>query len=164
MPAEAVAPGTYRGRVVVTPADAPAAELPVSVRVRRFTLPRSPRMKTAFAMMDGFTRATYGEITPALRRQCLDLMLSHRLNPDDISRTDPPDVADLLYARDHGLTAFNILNLVPKPQGQSTLDLLRRVEGLPGGFQRGPGSTAGRLYSGAAQARVVEDGVLLWLR
>ena len=25
-------------------------------------------------------------------------------------------MADLLYARDHGLTAFNILNLVPHPQ------------------------------------------------
>jgi len=70
-------------------------------------------MKTAFAMMDGFTRATYGEITPALRRQCLDLMLSHRLNPDDISRTDPPAIADLLYARDRGLSAFNIVTSCP---------------------------------------------------
>ena len=43
-------------------------------------------------------------------------MLSHRLNPDDISRTDPPAIADLLYARDRGLTAFNIINLVPRPQ------------------------------------------------
>jgi hypothetical protein len=115
---DTVAAGVYRGRVAVTAADVPATELPVSVRVRRLTLPRTPRMKTAFAMMDGFTRAAYGEITPALRRQCADLMLSHRLNPDDISRTDPPAVADLLYARDRGLTAFNILNLVPRPQGQ----------------------------------------------
>ena len=82
---DTVAAGVYRGRLVVTAAGAPATELPVSVRVRHLTLPRSPRMKTAFAMMDGFTRAAYGEITPTLRRQCLDLMLSHRLNPDDIS-------------------------------------------------------------------------------
>ena len=128
---EAMAPGTYRGRVVVTPDNAPAAELPVSVRVRSFTLPRSARMKTAFAMMDGYTRATYGEITPALRRQCLDLMLSHRLNPDDISRTEPPDVADLLYARDRGLTAFNIVNLVPRPAGKPLWVCYSELKRLP---------------------------------
>jgi hypothetical protein len=115
--AEDLRPGTYRGKVVVRPAGMPASELPLSVRVRGFTLPRTPRMKTSFAMMDGFTRATYGTITPELRRRCLDLMLNHRLNPDDISRTDPPAVADLLYARQHGMNAFNIVNLVPKPQG-----------------------------------------------
>ena len=121
--------------VVVTAADAPATELPVSVRVRRFALPRSPRMKTAFAMMDGFTRAAYGEITPALRRQCLDLMLSHRLNPDDISRTDPPAVADLLYARDRGLTAFNILNLVPRPQGKPLWTCYAELKDYPADFR-----------------------------
>jgi hypothetical protein len=115
--AEGLPPGTYRGKVVVRPAGMPASELPLSVRVRGFTLPRTPRMKTSFAMMDGFTRATYGQITPELRRRCLDLMLDHRLNPDDISRTDPPAVADLLYARRQGMNAFNIVNLVPKPKG-----------------------------------------------
>ena len=74
-------------------------------------------MKTAFAMMEGFTRATYGKITPELRRRCMELMLTHRLNPDDISRTEPPAVADLLYARQRGLNAFNVVNLVPKPKG-----------------------------------------------
>jgi hypothetical protein len=115
---EATPPGTYRGRVVVQPEGLTPRSLPVSVRVRRITLPRVPAMKTAFAIMDGFTRHAYGELTPPLRRQCIDLMLDHRLNPDDISRTDPPAVADLLYARDHGMNTFNILNLVPKPKGQ----------------------------------------------
>ncbi|MHB0958719.1 MAG: glycoside hydrolase domain-containing protein [Pirellulaceae bacterium] len=132
---DTVAAGVYRGQVVVTAAGAPATELPVSVRVRRLTLPRSPRMKTAFAMMDGFTRAAYGEITPALRRQCLDLMLSHRLNPDDISRTDPPAVADLLYAQDRGLTAFNILNLVPRPQGKPLWTCYAELKDYPADFR-----------------------------
>ena len=114
---EAAKPGTYRGKILVEPDGMAPAELAVKVRVRRFALPRTPRMKTAFAIMDGYTRAAYGEITPKLRRSCLDLMLSHRLNPDDISRTEPPAIADLLYARDHGMNAFNILNLVPKPKG-----------------------------------------------
>ncbi len=132
--AETTAPGTYRGRIVVAPANAAAAELPVSVRVRRFALPPSPRMKTAFAMMDGFTEATYGPITPELRRQCLDLMLSHRLNPDDISRTDPPAVADLLYARDRGMTAFNVLNLVPRPQGKPLWTCYAELKDYPADF------------------------------
>jgi hypothetical protein len=44
-------------------------------------------------------------------------MLDHRLNPDDISRTEPPPIEDLLYARKRGMNTFNILNLVPKPKG-----------------------------------------------
>jgi len=131
---EAVPPGTYRGRVLVKPAAAAPAELAVRVHVRRFTLPRCPRLKTAFAMMDGYTRAAYGEITPALRRQCLELMLSHRLNPDDISRTDPPAVADLRYAKDRGLTAFNILNLVPKPKGNPLWTCYAELKDYPADF------------------------------
>jgi hypothetical protein len=113
---ENVRAGVYRGRLTVRPAGAAATELPVSVRVYGFALPRTPRMKTAFAIMDGYTRAAYGTITPELRRKCLDLMLSHRLNPDDISRTDPPAIDDLRYAREHGMNTFNVLNLVPKPK------------------------------------------------
>lgn len=109
--------GTYRGKVTVRPAGMAAVELPVSVRVHGFALPRVPRMKTAFAIMDGWTRAAYGDLTPELRRRGMDLMLSHRLNPDDISRTEPPAISDLLYAREHGMNTFNILNLVPKPKG-----------------------------------------------
>jgi hypothetical protein len=115
--AEALPAGIYRGKVTVQPAGMAASELPLRVRVRGFALPRTPRMKTAFALMGGFLRITYGKITPELRRRSMDLMLSHRLNPDDISRTEPPAVADLLYARQHGLNAFNIVNLVPKPKG-----------------------------------------------
>lgn len=114
---EGLRAGTYRGKIVVRPAGMRPAELRVSVRVRGFSLPCSPRMKTAFAVMDGWTRRAYGEITPGLRRRCMDLMLEHRLNPDDISRTDPPAIADLLYARERGMNTFNILNLVPRPNG-----------------------------------------------
>ena len=113
---ESTRPGIYRGKVTVRPAGLAASEMPLAVRVRNFTLPRTPRMKTAFAMMDGYTRAAYGTITPELRRRCLDLMLSHRLNPDDISRVDPPAIADVLYASERGLNTFNIANVVPKPK------------------------------------------------
>ena len=133
---ESTPPGTYRGRVVVKPEGLAARSLPVSVRVRSITLPRVPAMKTAFAIMDGFTRRVYGELTPQLRRQCLDLMLLHRLNPDDISRTDPPEIADLLYARDRGLNTFNILNLVPPPKGKPLWTCLAPLAAYGPGFNQ----------------------------
>ena len=112
------APGTYRGVVTIRPGNAPKTDIPISIRVRSFALPKIFSMRTAFAIMDGFTRGTYGELTPELRRKCLDIMLDHRLNPDDISRTEPPRIEDLLYARERGMNTFNILNLVPRPKEQ----------------------------------------------
>jgi hypothetical protein len=133
---EATKPGTYRGRVTIQPANAMATDVPVTVQVRRFALPRAPRMKTAFAMMDGFTRHTYGDLTPELRRKCLDLMLDHRLNPDDISRTEPSPIEDLLYSRERGMNAFNILNLVPKPRGNPLWVCYSELADYPPDFTR----------------------------
>lgn len=61
---DAAKPGTYRGRVLVAPEGMASTELAVKLRVRGFALPRTPRMKTAFAIMDGYTRAAYGQLTP----------------------------------------------------------------------------------------------------
>lgn len=113
-------PGTYRTRLSLESANAPPRAVEVRLTVRRFTLPQTPRMRTAFCIMDGFTRKTYGDLGDDLRRQSLDVMLDHRLNPDDISRYDPPRVEDLLQARKRGMNAFNILNIVPRPEGTPT--------------------------------------------
>jgi len=111
------APGVYRGELILRSAEGETVTTRTTIEVWPFSLPRTPRMKTAFSIMDGFTREVYGNISPALRKRCLDIMLDHRLNPDDISRTEPPRLEDLLYARTRGLNAFNVLNLVPKPRG-----------------------------------------------
>jgi hypothetical protein len=113
-------PGVYRTTVRLRAAGQPPIAVPVAIRVRSFRLPTTPGMKTAFCLMDGFLRQTYGTITPDRRRQALDIMLDHRLNPDDISRYEPPRVDDLLYANQRGLNAFNILNVVPRPKGSPT--------------------------------------------
>lgn len=118
--------GTYRGMVTVEPVDSAATDVDITVTVRNFSLPRSPRMKTAFALMDGFTKYMYGEITDEIRRSGIDIMLDHRLNPDDISRTEPPRIEDLLYARQRGMNAFNILNIVPKPKPGSKEHMVLR--------------------------------------
>lgn len=108
-------PGTYFGGVKVTEAGRVMASVPVRVRVRPFVLPKTFGLKTAFSLMDGYLKARYGKRFPEMKRKAVDVMLGHRLNPDDISRTEPPAVEELLHARERGMNSFNILNIVPKP-------------------------------------------------
>lgn len=112
-------PGVYTGHVLVTAGGKPLRSVPVTLRVRDFSNPKTFGMPTAFCVMDGFTKAQYPERFEEMKRKTHDLMLSHRLNPDDISRTEPPRIGDLLYAREKGMSRFNILNLVPKPDKPS---------------------------------------------
>ena len=108
-------PGTYSGEVRVKAGAETMATIPVEIKVRPFALPEHFGMGTAFAVMDGFTRASYPDRFAEMKRRTWDLMLDHRLNPDDISRTEPPEIEDLVYARKRGMSLFNILNIVPKP-------------------------------------------------
>jgi len=111
------AAGRYTGRVALRGADRELASVPVEVTVQPFDISARSGLKTAFALMDGFLERAYGRpLPPAIRRAYGDFMLAHRLNPDDISRTDPPDLGDLA-AWDARLNAFNVLNLV-EPRGQ----------------------------------------------
>lgn len=104
--------GVYSGDVRLRVGAASAA-VPVAVRVRGFSLPKRFGMKTAYSVMDGFTRAVYPDDFAAKKRETWDIMLDHRLNPTDISRTSPPDLEDVEYAVKRGMNAFNVLNLVP---------------------------------------------------
>lgn len=106
--------GTYEGNVRISDKSGRNELIPVQLELHDFTLPRRPRIKTAFALMDGFLEKVYGKITPELRRAYTGFVLDHRLNPDDISRTRLPDLDELSWAKDRGLNAFNILNLVPE--------------------------------------------------
>ena len=107
--------GAYVGEMTVSADGKPVGRLPVTLRVRDVNNPKTFGMQTAFCVMDGFTKAQYPGRFEEMKRKTHDLMLSHRLNPDDISRTEPPLIADLLRAREKGMNRFNILNLVPKP-------------------------------------------------
>lgn len=110
--------GLYQGRVTLRPENAPAAEIPFTVRVRDFTLPDEGGLSTAFALMDGFLEKVYDRpVTPELRRAYGEFCLRHRLTPEgDISRTEPPRFDDLTAYRRRGLGAFNLLNMVA-PRG-----------------------------------------------
>lgn len=114
--------GEYRGtvRVRTNGTGRRVIEVPLKVRVYGFDLPVQSHLKTAFALMDGYLEQLYGKpLTPELRRKYGDYVLQHRLNPDDISRTDPPDLDDLAYYDGRGLNAFNVLNMV-EPRGERT--------------------------------------------
>ena len=87
--------------------------VPVKIRVRGFSLPERFGMNTVYSVMDGFTKAAYPGDFAAKRRESWDIMLDHRLNPTDISRTSPPDLEDVAYAAKRGMSSFCVLNLVP---------------------------------------------------
>lgn len=108
------APGRYRGAVRVV-VGSRTVTVPLDIDVHDVVVPVHHSMKTAFALMEGLLRRTYGVVTPAMRRRYTDCMLDYRLNPDDISRTSTPDLGELEHADARGLNAFNILNVVPEP-------------------------------------------------
>ena len=107
-------PGLYRTEVRVRQGDRTLASIPIAAKVLDFELGATFALETAFSLMDGFMRAEYPENWREMKRQAIDVMLDHRLNPDDISRTTPPEIADLLHARARGMNRFNILNIVPE--------------------------------------------------
>ena len=109
-------PGVYRSEVRVRQGGKTLAVVPLAATVRDFELGATFGLETAFSVMDGFMRAEYLGKWKEMKRQAIDVMLDHRLNPDDISRTSPPDIEDLLYARKRGMNRFNILNIVPEPK------------------------------------------------
>ena len=108
-------PGKYLGVVTLTVDGKVLAKVSVEAEVMDFTLPERFGLATSFSVMDGFTRAMYPDRFAEMRRQSHDLLLDSRLNPDDISRTEPPSVEDVAYWRSRGMNAFNLLNFVPPP-------------------------------------------------
>lgn len=111
--------GNYAATVTLRPENAPPEEIPLTVRVRDFTLPNEG-LPTAFALMDGFLEQVYNKsTTPELRRAYGEFCLRHRLTPEgDISRTDLPHLDELLAYKGRGLGAFNLLNMVA-PRGDA---------------------------------------------
>lgn len=113
--------GEYTGAVEVLEGGTCRATVPVTVRVRKFGQPATFGLKTSFSLMDGFLRMRYPRTWRRMRRRAIDVILDHRLNPDDISRTTPPEIDDLLHMRARGMNHFTILNIVPPPKDPGEL-------------------------------------------
>lgn len=108
------APGLYHGTVAVRSSDGGTlARVPLCVRVRRFALPETFGLKTSFTYMDGFTKALFPDRWTALRREAHDLLLDHRLNPDDITRTDLTPVEDIAHMKARGAKTWNLVQIAP---------------------------------------------------
>ncbi len=111
VPKDAV-PGHYDGTITLKAEGIDDVLVPVSMTVYPALIPDQGGMKTAFALMDCYMRKVYGTYTPKLRRSYTDYLLAHHLNPDDISRSDTPNIDEVEYANTRGLNAFNVLNAV----------------------------------------------------
>ena len=108
--------GDYAGYAKVLVSGVEKAKVVLFARVRKFSLPETFGLDTAMGMMDGFLRETYPDKWKKLSREAQDLMLDYRLNPDDISRTEFPDLEDLEHAKKRGMSGFTLLHIVPKPK------------------------------------------------
>ena len=112
----AAMPGLYLGKVRVrTAGGEDLAEIPFSVRVRKLALPATFGLKTSFSYMDGFTKPLYPGDWNARRREAHDILLDHRLNPDDITRTDLTRIEDIAHMKARGANAWNITQIAPPP-------------------------------------------------
>jgi len=111
-------PGSYRGAIRVLADDQPPREVPITLRAIDFEIPVAGNARNAFALHEGYLERIYGRenVTTDLRRAYGDYMLAHRLNPDDITRAEPPDVDDIAYYAERGLTTYNLINFV-EPRG-----------------------------------------------
>ena len=119
-------PGIYRGTIHVK--GLPQSGIPIEVKVFGFDLPQRFSYRTAFAVMDGYLDMQYpDQPLKKIRRKAWDVMLDHRLNPDDITRTSLPEIDDLLYARKRGMNYFTICNLVPEPKRKVLWSLVAPV-------------------------------------
>lgn len=113
--ARTAAPGDYSGWIRVRQGGRTLGRVRLSVRVWNFSLPERFGLNTHVCLMDGFLKRLYGEGERyrRMKRQAVDLVLDHRLNVTDISRTQLPDVDELAYAKSRGANSAAILNLVP---------------------------------------------------
>lgn len=113
----AALPGLYLGRVkVLAQGGKLLASLPFSVRVRDFALPATFGLKTSFSYMDGFTKPLYPKVWNARRREAHDILLDHRLNPDDITRTDLTRIEDIAHMKARGANSWNLTQIAPPPR------------------------------------------------
>ena len=104
-------PGAYAGTAHIVSADGEEATVKVRVTVSTRTLPKTFSTCNAVAMSDTFLRKLYPDRFEAMHRAGQDMMLDHRLSPDNFYRSEPPRIDDLLHARARGMNHFCVMNV-----------------------------------------------------
>ena len=113
-------PGSYAGEITVHADEHADRTVPVSLRVIDFDIPVAGNARNAFALHQGYLEKVYGRehVTRELRWAYGDYLLAHRINPDDITRAEPPFVEDIAHYRERGLTTYCLINYV-MPRGDA---------------------------------------------
>lgn len=114
------APGKYNGTITIHADQNSDVAVPIELEVYPFTLPDEGHLKNTFALMQGYLEKLYGKenVTAELRKKYGDFLMDHRLNPDDITRTDLPYIEDLVHYNKRGMNTFNVLNMVEPRNGE----------------------------------------------
>jgi hypothetical protein len=114
-------PGDYKGTITIQPANAPAETLPLTVTVWGFDLPAETHLRTAVSFREPMLTQVYGSLSETMRQRYYRFLLKNRLNPDNIYRVEPPNIADLELWNREGMNAFNLCYVVKpadlKPNG-----------------------------------------------
>ncbi len=130
--------GSYKGIVTVKADGIPSLKVPLEVTVWDFAVPEEHHFPTAVSFdekhlknmysknpkqWEKFEKYSRGEINAKdlgagearrlckIRRKCQDMLLEHRITPDDIYRNDPPRVDDIKRWVKHGVRSFNICTI-----------------------------------------------------
>lgn len=105
-------PGLYAGKVVIAAGGRELAVREFKVKVRNFRLPAGLPYPIVTALLhhclEGYHPKTQAE-QERWRLACYDLMLAHRINPDNIYRKTPPEPDEVRYKLERGAGAFNIM-------------------------------------------------------
>ncbi|MBQ7696620.1 MAG: DUF4091 domain-containing protein [Lentisphaeria bacterium] len=95
--------GLYRGKITVT-MNTGVIEIPLTVRVWDFGLPKRTTLRTAFCFFEHFYRNWYGlkKLSAEQKRKIFDFLLDYRLSPCNIydSGGDDPLLSDLKMIRE----------------------------------------------------------------
>ncbi len=129
-------PGDYTGAITVKPQNAEATIVPVKLKVWGFEIPpQKNTLKLALAWAEGVSRAIHGKTdwdAKGLKRKYVDMLLAHRIGPDDIYRGAPQSVEDAKYAAERGATAINLFNVGwPASYTDAQIEaILKKIEGV----------------------------------
>ena len=113
-PADA-APGLYRGEITLRPEGLPESTVSLQVRVRDFSLPLRPRLKTAFSFFEQLVTQFAGlpSLTQEQRRACETFLLERKTNPMLLYNAFAwPGLQDVEFMGERGLNAY-CLGYVP---------------------------------------------------
>ena len=141
--------GRYVGTVTAEADGAPTLRAPIEVTVWSFAVPTEFHFPTAVTFWDKTLQSLYSD-EPAewrkflgychgkaevetlgtgearrlfeIRRKCHDMLLAHRLVPDNIYRSVPPRIDDVQRWKQHGARTFNISTASEGPE--KTIEML----------------------------------------